>query len=370
MSKLLISFAAVLIFLTGCIQSQPADLSASLDRVADELDQASQRIDKIDQRVEALDTNATDFFCYDEIVCLSKDYACPVGWGSYSDNTVECACGCATLGYLQNEQGSIDLVSAPVVHKEEIFNLLNDVADWQVNEDAGQPNTWYCQHSDLDQGVLPQVYTMSFESNGMDNTPSMILILDQVKEIIDQNGFRKCSYFLDTDGRMVAETYIRDGLRLKLSPYLSTAVGDRLTISFEYGSARPEIKLDQAWYPFSNPTYTFKIPVSWAGETVEGHYLFKDQRTGERIASLTCPIPEVGYEAWQFEDFQRSIKAKDKTYSLTLKIGEPIDDSNEPTQIIFVSPTNADFLGLDRCQLWMDSTEEIARDIYQTVSIN
>ncbi len=78
------------------------------------------------------------------------------------------------------------------------------------------------------------------------------------------------------------------------------------------------------------PVYTYKdlsfsYPATWMIKDARpSNLLAVFYEEDELVAELTCPIPETGFEAWNFEQFERNFEKDGRTYGTELWAGRPL----------------------------------------------
>jgi hypothetical protein len=117
------------------------------------------------------------------------------------------------------------------------------------------------------------------------------------------------------------------------------------TASGSSASAVPPIPVGPG---FTLRDFTIDFPSGWrllTREKTEGTVEAYDlvDATGAKKANVQCPIREVGYEAWTFEQLPRAFIKNGLTYGATLWIGTPRDTANiGPLNILFLHRNDFD----------------------------
>jgi hypothetical protein len=70
------------------------------------------------------------------------------------------------------------------------------------------------------------------------------------------------------------------------------------------------------WKTHTIKNYQFSYPSEWTVSIKENGAIFTS--SGTQMASILCPIKEVGYEAWTLESQKREVKLLDKSYFVEL----------------------------------------------------
>ncbi len=125
------------------------------------------------------------------------------------------------------------------------------------------------------------------------------------------------------------------------------------------------------WKTFSYKGYQFSYPPTWVSSTVEAQgTIFTEQ--GQQVAKLTCPIREVGYEAWDVDQKVREIDVAGKKHKVVLwdlvsSDGNPIYNFN----LILINWNLEDGSEFAKsCELSIGSYKpEIAQKIYDSIMI-
>lgn len=86
--------------------------------------------------------------------------------------------------------------------------------------------------------------------------------------------------------------------------------------------------------------YEFDIPASWEQRSSDGRIDFYEN--GKKIAALSCPMPETGYEAWDFEQTTRHFEKDGKEIGIQLLLGTPTIDGDSELALLSMFP-QADF---------------------------
>lgn len=137
------------------------------------------------------------------------------------------------------------------------------------------------------------------------------------------------------------------------------------------------------WKTFMYHGYTFKYPSIWKPQYQSNQYSkwvnFTD-KNGKEIATLTCPIMEAGFEAWDFTAQERLYKKNGKVYGVDLWLGMPQtleDYAVEPAALLFMHRNTFDNWGGENdkdynfsCQLSSFDAEglfPVFQKIYKTV---
>ncbi|MDO8669126.1 MAG: hypothetical protein Q7K65_02440 [Candidatus Buchananbacteria bacterium] len=101
------------------------------------------------------------------------------------------------------------------------------------------------------------------------------------------------------------------------------------------------------WLEYKHYGYSFLYPNHWTTAVNGGYILFFDGKDVKM--ELKCPILEIGYEAWNFQTSQRQIISENKSKTVKLWLGTPLNDLN-PIALIFIgSGENDEFQ--KSCQL-------------------
>ena len=81
--------------------------------------------------------------------------------------------------------------------------------------------------------------------------------------------------------------------------------------------------------------YSISFPETWKSEKISDQHfsLSVDART---VAFLTCPMPEQGFEAWNFDKQTRSFEANGIIYGVDLWIGTAKTSNVEDLSLIFM----------------------------------
>ncbi|MCI0478943.1 hypothetical protein L0Y59_00145 [Candidatus Uhrbacteria bacterium] len=87
---------------------------------------------------------------------------------------------------------------------------------------------------------------------------------------------------------------------------------------------------------FTWEDFAFSYPAAWtAGTTEDGTTVLSEGDA--RKATVTCPTPTTGYEAWRFDRTDRTYLRDGKTFDASLWMGEPNEefDTEEWMVLIF-----------------------------------
>ncbi len=106
------------------------------------------------------------------------------------------------------------------------------------------------------------------------------------------------------------------------------------------------------WGSWSENGYFFRVPKNWNNaRDNKGRTIFVDGR-GVVRAMLTCPIPQAGYEAWDFQESHRMFSEHGQQYGATLWLGHPRDpiDGLEDFNLVFMHRNTFDH--------WYDEGDE------------
>lgn len=69
--------------------------------------------------------------------------------------------------------------------------------------------------------------------------------------------------------------------------------------------------------------FTAALPAAWRLESLETGWLNAFDPAGTNVASLRCPVPEAGYQAWDFTQTDRAYVRDGITHYATKWIGAP-----------------------------------------------
>ncbi len=122
----------------------------------------------------------------------------------------------------------------------------------------------------------------------------------------------------------------------------------------------------EEWLEYKYYGYSFLYPNNWTTAIKGGVILFFDG-TDVKM-ELQCPILEIGYEAWDFKTSQRQIFSENKSKTVDLWLGTPLNGLN-PIALIFIGNGKND--GFQKsCQLaggGYSDLFEIYEKIYNSV---
>lgn len=114
---------------------------------------------------------------------------------------------------------------------------------------------------------------------------------------------------------------------------------DKLTIAEQVIGAQTEEITEPAadTKSFQIKGYTFDYPAEWVFSEVTvnetelfTHHIasFSDAK-GNVLGMITCPPPEVGFEAWNFEADTHMIATEDSVYKFLFSYGEPVPETSD-----------------------------------------
>lgn len=128
------------------------------------------------------------------------------------------------------------------------------------------------------------------------------------------------------------------------------------------------LPLEERWSSHIYANYEFLYPSIWKSMTSEKGAAFT--MNGANVATLQCPMREIGYEAWDIQSQKREIKTPSGTYQVELwDLKDKNRNAANDFSLILISRNNFS----QSCEVSISAGEEydqrIAERIYSSVSI-
>lgn len=86
---------------------------------------------------------------------------------------------------------------------------------------------------------------------------------------------------------------------------------------------------------FSLNDYTIHLPQGWSIKNVSDQHVIVSNET-DTLGFIKCPIPEQGFEAWDFQEKSRSFEVNDIVYGIDLWVGETQSADLDNISLVFM----------------------------------
>jgi hypothetical protein len=123
--------------------------------------------------------------------------------------------------------------------KQTTYDLLKNIVSWKVEDPVANVQIQRCTDGTKHNPAY-KVLGLSFGPGNPDTTPSIQSVVSRVKNVLSQNGWKKCTPstgegdYYSNIGPWFRETYIKSGKLLQLDWNLSMGAGYNMSVQFEY----------------------------------------------------------------------------------------------------------------------------------------
>ncbi len=156
--------------------------------------------------------------------------------------------------------------SAPEVKnstRESVYNLFKGIVNWKTENPVSSIQISRCTNG-VKYNPKYNVFGLTFGPGNPDTTPSMVSVVKQVKNVLANNGWKKCTPDNNSDGDYYSnigpwfrETYIKAGKLLQLNRNFSMGTGYNISIQFEYSKIANSPTAN--WKTYRSEKYGFEV---------------------------------------------------------------------------------------------------------------
>jgi hypothetical protein len=140
-------------------------------------------------------------------------------------------------------------------------------------------------------------------------------------------------------------------------------------------SVQEDYSSDSTFQEIRLNVYKVKIPHQLKIHKVSSDF-YQFEENNEKIGFVKCPMPEKGYEAWDFEVQSRLFKNNNDTYGVDLWVGEAKTEAVDDLSLIFMHKGEFDDWYKDEghqfsCFIQFDKplNLEVLEEIYQSIGV-